>query len=70
MSGFTLELADAARAERFEGVTAFVGEDASGSFAIWPRHARMVTCLTFGLARFRVGEAPWSYVAQISITNK
>lgn len=63
MTGFTLHLADAARAERIEGVTAFVGEDASGSFALWPRHARLVTCLTFGLARFKVGEGAWQYLA-------
>ena len=63
MTGFVLHLADSARSERFENVTAFVGEDGSGSFGIRPRHARMVTCLTFGLARFRVGDEPWSYVA-------
>jgi F-type H+-transporting ATPase subunit epsilon len=63
VTGFTLHLADATRAERVEGVTSFVGVDHSGSFGLWPRHHRLVTSLVFGLARFRVGEAPWEYLA-------
>jgi F-type H+-transporting ATPase subunit epsilon len=63
VTGFTLHLADATRSERIEGVTSFVGVDHSGSFGIRPRHRRLVTCLVFGLARFRTGEAPWQYLA-------
>jgi F-type H+-transporting ATPase subunit epsilon len=63
VSGFTLHLADAARTERIEGVTSFVGEDLSGGFGLWPGHARLVTCLNFGLARFRVSRGPWQYLA-------
>ena len=63
MSAFTLVLRDTARSERIEGVTSFVGEDASGSFGILPRHARFMTVLNFGLARFRRGDAPWQYLA-------
>jgi F-type H+-transporting ATPase subunit epsilon len=62
---FAIELRDARRAERFAGVTSFVGEDASGSFGIRAGHARFMTLLSFGLARFREGgtDAPWRYLA-------
>lgn len=63
MKPFTLLLQDASHTERIEGVTSFVGEDASGSFGILGDHARMMTALAFGLARFRIGETPWRYLA-------
>ncbi|MGD8207308.1 MAG: F0F1 ATP synthase subunit epsilon [Thiohalocapsa sp.] len=63
MNGFTLALHDATRAERIQGVTSFVGEDASGSFGILPGHGRMMTSLVVGLARFRVGAREWRYLA-------
>ena len=44
-------------------MTSFVGEDASGSFGILAGHARMVTSLMIGLARFRIGEDAWRYLA-------
>lgn len=63
MKSFTLTLLDATRSEQIQGLTSFVGEDDSGSFGILPGHGRMMTCLTIGLARFRVGEEAWSYLA-------
>jgi len=63
MSGFPLVLRGAGRSERIEGVTSFVGEDASGSFGIQPHHTRFMTVLNFGLARFRCGGDPWQYLA-------
>lgn len=64
MTGFTLQLFDSRRTERIEGVSSFVGEDASGSFGILPGHARFMTVLVFGLARFRLREqASWEYLA-------
>ena len=60
---FTLRLQDATRTEEIAGVTSFVGEDASGSFGILAGHARMLTVLSTGLARFRVGPDSWQYVA-------
>lgn len=63
MKAFTLRLQDATHAEEITGVTSFVGEDASGSFGILAGHARMMTCLIVGLARFRVDENPWQYLA-------
>jgi F-type H+-transporting ATPase subunit epsilon len=63
MTTFTMVLRDVARRERIEGVRAFVGQDASGSFGILARRARFMTVLVFGLARFQVGDAPWRYLA-------
>jgi F-type H+-transporting ATPase subunit epsilon len=63
LKSFTLLLQDAVHAERIEAVTSFVAEDPSGSFGILSGHARMMTALTFGLARFRIGQAPWRYLA-------
>ncbi|MGB5178540.1 MAG: F0F1 ATP synthase subunit epsilon [Gammaproteobacteria bacterium] len=63
MKPFTLILQDATRTQRIEQVTSFTGEDDTGSFGILANHARMMTSLVFGLARFRVGEDPWQYLA-------
>jgi len=63
MRSFTLKLQDATHAQEIPGVTSFVGEDGSGSFGILAGHARMMTCLIIGLARFRIGEASWQYLA-------
>lgn len=60
---FTLRLQDATHAEEIAGVTSFVGEDASGSFGILAGHARMITALVIGLARFRIGTEAWRYLA-------
>ena len=63
MTAFTLHLQDAKHYERIEGVTSFVGEDASGRFGLLAGHERMMTSLTFGLMRYRVGAGDWEYVA-------
>ena len=63
MSQFLLKLFDASRERRITGVTSFVGEDATGSFGIQPNHARFMTTLVFGLARFRLATADWQYLA-------
>ena len=63
MKTFLLHLQSATQYERVEGVSRFVGEDRSGKFGILPGHARMMTALTFGLARFRIGEEGWRYLA-------
>ena len=63
MNQFVLNLFDASHEQRITGVTSFVGEDASGSFGILPNHARFMTTLVFGLARFRLGTADWRYLA-------
>ena len=63
MNTFLLHLQSATQYERIENVLSFVGEDDSGSFGILPGHARMMTLLVFGLARFRVTDQDWEYLA-------
>lgn len=63
MSTFVMHLQSATQYERVDGVTSFIGEDDSGSFGILAGHARAMTVLSFGLARFRVGILPWEYLA-------
>ena len=63
MTDFTLLLQDATRTTSIAGVTSFVGEDDSGSFGILAGHARMMTSLVLGLARFRTSGGPWQYLA-------
>lgn len=63
MRTMTLLMYDSTGSERFDNVTSFVGEDASGSFGVLPGHARMMTALAGGLARFRVGADEWHYLA-------
>ena len=63
MSIFTLQLRDYQHQQRIEDAVSFVGEDASGSFGVMARHARMMTSLVFGLARFRRVDGAWTYLA-------
>ena len=63
MNQFVLNLFDATHEQRITGVTSFIGEDDSGSFGIQPNHARFMTTLNFGLARFRLGKEDWQYLA-------
>ena len=64
MNTFTLLLHDATHSETIEGISSFIGEDASGSFGILAGHARMMTILVMGLARYRITDQPWQYLAQ------
>lgn len=63
MNQFVLHLQSATQYERLENVTAFIGQDASGSFGIMAGHERMMTPLLFGLARFRTGNGEWQFLA-------
>jgi len=63
MKSFALQLQDATHSEEIKNIASFVGEDASGSFGIFAGHARMMTSLVIGLARFRVDEQEWQYLA-------
>jgi len=58
-----LHLESATQYEHIEGVVSFIGEDDSGSFGILPGHARMMTVLRTGLARFRLGSEDWQFLA-------
>jgi F-type H+-transporting ATPase subunit epsilon len=63
MNSFILNLFDTTHKQRITGVTSFVGEDASGSFGLQANHARFMTILVFGLARFRQATNDWQYLA-------
>lgn len=63
MNQFVLNLFDASHEQRIAGVTSFVGEDATGCFGIQANHARFMTTLVFGLARFRLATGGWQYLA-------
>ncbi|MDE2118991.1 MAG: F0F1 ATP synthase subunit epsilon, partial [Betaproteobacteria bacterium] len=63
MRTFTMHVQSATQYEHIEGVTSFVGEDESGSFGIRARHARMMTALSYGLARYQLQDSSWHYLA-------
>ncbi|MCO5105577.1 MAG: hypothetical protein M9907_00700 [Burkholderiaceae bacterium] len=63
MKSFRITICDATRCERIDGVTSFVGEDASGQFGVMAGRRPFATVLVYGLARLRCGDAPWRYVA-------
>lgn len=63
MNSFRIMLRDNSRSETIDGVVSFVAEDASGSFGLLAGHARIMTSLVFGLARFKTGAGPWQYLA-------
>lgn len=60
---FALHLESATQAERIDDVASFIGADASGAFGVLANHARMMTVLEFGMARFRTADGLWHYLA-------
>lgn len=63
MRTFVMRLDSAIRCETIENVVSFVGEDRSGSFGVMAGHVRMITFLSFGLARFRLAGGETEYLA-------
>lgn len=63
MKSFVLHLQDATHYERIDQVASFVGQDDSGLFGILAGHARMMTVLAFGLARYRTTDDRWHFLA-------
>lgn len=63
MNTFVLHLQSGTQYERIEDAVSFVGVDGSGSFGILAGHARMMTCLSTGLARFRKADGAWRFLA-------
>jgi F-type H+-transporting ATPase subunit epsilon len=63
MTTFTLHLQSATQYEQIADAASFVGEDASGSFGLLAGHARFMTVLGFGLARFRRVDGDWEFLA-------
>jgi len=63
MKSFVLHLQDATHDEQIGQVISFVGQDDSGLFGILADHARMMTVLAFGLARYRTTDERWHFLA-------
>lgn len=63
MNTFILHLQSGTQYERIDDAVSFAAADDSGSFGILAGHARMMTCLTTGLARFRTTDGTWRFLA-------
>ena len=63
MGTFVLHLHSATQYERIPDVASFVADDTSGRFGILAGHARMLACLKFGLACFRLADNSCEYLA-------
>lgn len=63
MKDFKLRLQDATHFEEIVNVTSFIGEDASGSFGLLSGHARFMTIISVGIAKYRIGESNWKFLA-------
>ena len=63
MNAFKLEVYAAGQNLELSGIVSFIGEDASGSFGLQAGHARFMTVLEFGLARFRAAGDDWQFLA-------
>lgn len=63
MKLFSLYLQGAEKSQHIAELSSFIGEDASGSFGLLAGHTRMMSSLLFGLARFRIRDQAWQYLA-------
>lgn len=63
MNSFVLHLQSGTQYERVDDAISFVAADESGSFGILAGHARMMTALATGLARFRTADGNWRFLA-------
>ena len=63
MNSFNMTIRSTTQFKHIENVTSFVGEDQSGCFGILANHTRAITSLVFGLARFKVENSAWQYLA-------
>jgi F-type H+-transporting ATPase subunit epsilon len=63
MRTFAVTLLDGHGAESFGSVARFIAADASGSFGLLAGHARIVSVLRYGLARFIDSAGNWHYLA-------
>ncbi len=65
MNSFMLCLLDATHSEEIMDVTSFVGEDQTGSFGLLANHSRFMTVLSTGIAKYRIGDSDWKYLAAV-----
>jgi F-type H+-transporting ATPase subunit epsilon len=63
MSIFTLHLQSGIKYEEIADVISFTATDKSGSFGLEANHARMMTCLIYGLAKFQTKNDKVEYLA-------
>ncbi|MBI5658002.1 MAG: F0F1 ATP synthase subunit epsilon [Nitrosomonadales bacterium] len=63
MNTFVLHLQSGTQYERIDDAVSFVAADDSGSFGVQAGHARIMTCLATGLARFRTADGIWRFLA-------
>ena len=63
MKKFSLLLQSPNQSEIFDDVVSFTGKDSSGSFSILAHHARFMTSLDFGLAKFEYSNGKKEYLA-------
>jgi F-type H+-transporting ATPase subunit epsilon len=63
MNTFVLHLQSGTQYERIDDAVSFVAADDSGSFGVLAGHARIMTCLATGLARFRTADGTWQFLA-------
>ena len=63
MNSFALHLQSGTQYERIDNAVSFVAADESGGFGILAGHARMITALATGLARFRIADGNWRFLA-------
>ncbi len=64
MRTFTCLLHDFSRQWQTDQALSFVASDSSGSFGLQARHETCLTCLRPGLARLRLQDEGWLYIAQ------
>ncbi len=63
MKTFALHIQSATQYTCVQDAASFVGVDASGSFGILANHGRMMTALTYGLARYQLQNGTRHYLA-------
>lgn len=63
MTTFTIFLQSSTQFEKIQDVMSFVGEDSSGQFGLLVNHARIMTCLCFGICYFRYENDKIDYLA-------
>jgi len=64
MRTFTCLLQDLSHQWQTQQAESFIARDSSGSFGLQARHETYVTCLRPGLARLRIQNEGWIYIAQ------
>ena len=63
MKTFLLSLFDTTHTQTIADVVSFSGEDSSGSFGILAERERLITCLTFGMAKIRTLSGQTLFIA-------